>query len=487
MRLKMLKYRDFVSEILNESGKADKETNAAINYIKDLFTKLKYTGDRKSKHGAHLRFQFDQDNRKALKMIEDALRKGRIKDFIIDEPKIADYGNGAKSGEFQTYTIVFTEDTKVPGLIIPQHTTVYVVNAVPQKGIFSGKALSPTGLKISTDVNLDLATLYDEVDKKLSAKFMHQPASLLALKSLVDEVFNWTPSKIFDSPYDIEPFETTISYTESTEKYLEALSSTDINAVGKDFGEILGGLFLLKCVNTKLGVKFPKGNEPLVDFFVDDNIKISSKYKKGAAPTLSGILANVNIERLNNPTQKKLYEVLEISSTNGVSEGYLKIAKHMDLPGYNVLCKIMNNTDPSIEQIEEFVKSIAIKPDGDYDSEKFFEKFNEFYQTIDSWPKNKTIDWEKLRSDKKYYGVIIGPLSINVAKSLNADPVYVEALKALCSMVPINQLYLDFNLKTNLIEFHLKTFEAAESTFKFEAPNQSVYNPSNGRLGFSLQ
>ena len=483
----MLKFKDFVHKILNEETKVNKETNSVINYIKDLFIKQKYSGDRKSKHGSHLRFQLDQDNRKALKIIEDILKKSKIIDYTISEPKIGDYGNGAKSGEFQTFAIEFNQDIKRPGLLIHKNTVIYVVNSVPQKGIFSGKALSPSSLKISTDTNLTLEDLYNEVDKNLEIKFKNQPASQLALRSLVDDVYNWTPGKIFNSPYDIKPFNSSIPYSTNTGKYLEALSSTDINAIGKDFGEILGGLFLLKCVNTKLGVKFPKGNEPLIDFFIDDNIKISSKYKKGAAPTLSGILANVDIETLNNPIQKKLYEVLEISSKTGVSDGYLKIAKHMNLPGYQVLCKIMKNSDPSINQIEDFVKSVAINSNGTYDSEKFFDTFNEFYQTIDSWPKNKTIDWEKLRLDKKYYGVIIGPLSINVAKSLNADPIYVEALKSLCSMVPINQLYLDFNLKTNLIEFHLKTFEAVEAKFKFEAPNQSVYNPSNGRLGFSLQ
>lgn len=482
----MLKFKEFVNEFILE-GLNDRVTNNSINHLKDLFLKLKYHGERKSKHGAHLRFQFDQDNKKALKLIEDALRKDKISKYEIEELQISDYGSGAKSGEFQTYAIKFTEDHRISGGIIPKDMIVYVVNAVPQKGIFGGKALSPAGLKITMDTNLTLETLYNETKDKLSIKYTKNPASLGALTSLVDEIYNWTPKTIFDSPYNLKPFEQTISYSEKTEEYVTALSPTDLNAVGKDFGEILGGLFLLKCIDTQHGVKYPKGNEPLVDFFVDDNIKISSKYKKGAAPTLSGIIANVNLKSLDNPTQKKLYEVLEISSTNSVTDGYLKIAKHLNIPGYVILCNIMKNQDPTINDIDNFIKGIVIKEDGGFDSESFFNLFNEFYQSLNSWPKNKSIDWEKLKTDKRFFGAIIGPLSICVAKTLNEDPIYLESLKALCSMVPINQLYLDFKLKTNLIEFHLKAFESEESEFKFEAPNQSVYNPSNGRLGFALK
>lgn len=484
--MKMLKFKEFVDEFLTE-GLTDKVTNNSINHLKNLFLKLKYHGERKSKHGAHLRFQFDQDNKKAIKLIEDALKKDKISNYEIEDLQIGDYGNGAKSGEFQTFAIKFTEDHRIPGGVIPKDMIVYVVNSVPQKGIFGGKALSPAGLNITMDVNLTLENLYKETRDKLSIKYSKHPASLNALTSLVDEIYNWSPKTIFDSPYNLKPFEQTIPYSKQTEDYVIALSPTDLNAVGKDFGEILGGLFLLKCIDTQYGVKYPKGNEPLVDFFVDDNIKISSKYKKGAAPTLSGIIANVNLKSLDNPTQKKLYEVLEISSKNGVAEGYLKIAKHLNLPGYVILCKIMKNQDPSINDIDNFVKSVAIKGEDEYDSESFFKLFDEFYQSVNSWPKNKTIDWKKLKSDKRFFGAIVGPLSICVAKTLNEDPIYLESLKALCSMVPINQLYLDFKLKTNLIEFHLKAFESKESEFKFEAPNQSVYNPSNGRLGFSLK
>ena len=65
--------------------------------------------------------------------------------------------------------------------------------------------------------------------------------------------------------------------SKTTTSLLSSISTQDKNTIGKDFGEILGGIFLGKHVGIKKGLDFPKGNEPLVDFYID-GYKISSKY-----------------------------------------------------------------------------------------------------------------------------------------------------------------------------------------------------------------
>jgi hypothetical protein len=480
---KLLKFKDF--SFLLESIRVDNDTDKALTLFKKLFQFAGFVGDRKSKHGSHLRFALDQNNNKAKAEIEKILKKAKVNNYEIKEPKIGDFADGAKSGEYQTFVVVFTESSRVMTSNVKRDTEICIVNSVPQKGVFGGKVLSPAGLKIQLETNLTLENLYNEVCNKITIKFKDMPASENVLLSLVKDVYNWTSPNTVE-PTELKPFDGSIPYSSSTDSYLESLTPTDLNAIGKDFGEILGGLFLLKCVDAKFGVKYPKGNEPLVDFFLDENIKISSKYQKGASPTLSGIVKNVDLNRLSDENQKSLREILEIAQNNTVATGYLEISKRLNLPGYEVIKKITGFEDPSTNELENYVRDLVTKPDGSFDNDVFFEKFSEFYQTIGSWPKGKKIDWEKLKANDKFYGVILGPLSQYVPRVLNSDPIYTTALKSLCSMVPVNQLYLDFELKTNTMEFHLKSFIEESSEFQFEAPNQSVYNPDNGKLGFSL-
>jgi hypothetical protein len=231
---------------------------------------------------------------------------------------------------------------------------------------------------------------------------------------------------------------------------------------------------------------YPKGNEPLIDFYLDQ-IKVSSKFKKGAAPTLSGVCKNVDINVLVKDEQRTVLEVLKLSQNNGVSEGYLRIAEYINMQGYQILTKIIGKKDLKSTDINDHVKSIVVKSDGEYDNKEFFEVYDEFFKSIGSWPKGKKVDWVDIaKKDGKFFGAIVGPLSQAVPKALNENPDNISALKDLVSMLPINQLYLDFEFSKNLVKFKLTSFMDPDSNFKFEAPNQSVYNPDNGRLGFRM-
>ena len=64
---------------------------------------------------------------------------------------------------------------------------------------------------------------------------------------------------------------------------------------------------------------------------------------------------------------------------------------------------------------------------------------------------------------------------------------YLDALNTIMRKVEVKQLYLDFLLKKDVIEFKMRAFTNPKAKFEFEAPNQSVYNPSNGKLGFKMK
>lgn len=474
----MLKFKDFV-EFLNEGVKH----NTKLDLLVSKFFNS-YKGSVKSSP-RHLRYNLEDDDPETV--IKDALNKSGITDYDIKTVSASDYKNNSCSGEFETHIVTLKSDVKISGITFLDGDSISIVNAKPANGIFGGKVLTPSNIGLPEGLHMTTQKLHDLTSDSLKDKLKDKPAALQALLSLVEEVYNHTPGNHFNQPSDIRPFIEEIRYSEKSESYIEALSSTDINAVGKDFGEILGAIFLSKCVDYKEGIMYPKGNEPLIDFYLDQ-IKVSSKFKKGAAPTLSGVCKNVDIEVLVKDEQKTVLEVLKLSQNNGVSEGYLRIAEYIDMQGYQILSKIIGKKEVKANDINDHIKSLIIKPNDEYDSDKFFEVYDEFFKSIASWPKGKKVNWDDISNkDGKFYGAVVGPLSQAIPKALNENPDNLNALKDLCSMLPINQLYLDFEFKKNLVKFKLSSFMDPESIFRFEAPNQSVYNPDNGRLGFKME
>jgi hypothetical protein len=71
--------------------------------------------------------------------------------------------------------------------------------------------------------------------------------------------------------------------------YKGKLDPASINNIQKDFGEVLGGIFMMSLVSEQNPIKFPGGNEELVDFFYNE-IGISSKAKKGARASATGYI-----------------------------------------------------------------------------------------------------------------------------------------------------------------------------------------------------
>ena len=118
--------------------------------------------------------------------------------------------------------------------------------------------------------------------------------------------------------------------------------------------------------------------------------------------------------------------------------------------------------------------------------EKALKALSSFYKTINRGPKNGEVNWDKL-SDKKLYGIVIGPLSYYVVDYLNSNKEYKDALAELLSKIEVKQLYLNIQLGKQKLDFNLKSFSDPNAQFTFESPNQSIYNPDNGRLGFKMK
>ena len=478
----MLKFKDFC--YLLESAKIDPDSSKLTDIASKTLISKGLSGKVNSgRRPKHARFIMGSNAEEVKSNIEVALHGAEV-DIKIINP--ADYSNGSYSGKYSTYVATLLDDARIGSSHFPKGTTVTFVNNVLAKGEITGKLLTPTGLNLSQDHYFKTKEeLVSEVSKLVHSKFSKNQVISDCLSALAEEIRDFTSKYHFDSIVDLSSLEEEIPYTNKVSELLKSFDSSDVNTIGKDFGEILGAIYLLNIVNCEFGVKFPKGNYPLIDFFVDGS-GISSKYKKGAAPTLSGIVKNIDPTQLTTENQKKLLEVLKIAQDSKVAVGYFEIAKFLKTPGYEVLEKIIGKKDLKLEDVNEHIKSLVVKGKDNFDSEAFFSVYDEFYRTIGKKPQNNKITWSRLEGTGKYYGAVVGPISYHVIDTLNADPIYKDSLVELLSMLEVKQLYMDFILKRESISFHLKSFSGENSNFQFEAPNQSVYNPDNGKLGFAM-
>ena len=430
----------------------------------DLFGKIKsgldqlgLSGKRESKHGTHLRYNIGSDS-EVMTILQNIMKDSKIpkSNYKIDVIDINDYKSGGKSGSFKTYKI--TSGNK----------EVYVVNNRKEKSTLSGKSLTPTNLGLSGKEFTSSTSLIGTVESNIKSPIKD------LLVSLMEDVNNNTKKENLDV---LENFNETISLSPTTLEFAEDVSESDINIIGKDFGEILGSILLFNKVNNPV-LSYPTGNNPIVDFIIND-YRVSSKYKDGAAATLTSIIKGIDPKTIKKKSEKDLYKIFEIVINNRVSSGYLEVAKYLNIPGIEELSKIT----------EIPVENLTTKSINDYITtvtpEKALKSLKPFYSAAGRGPKDGIVNWDKISKDK-YYGIVIGPLSYALIDYLNKNPAYRSSLKQMLSKIEIKQLYLDINLGKSKLNFNLKSFSDLDSDFTFEAPNQSVYNPDNGRLGFKL-
>lgn len=466
----LLKYNSFVQEFLNEN-KSIEESNI-LTYIGRFFNK--FEGKRVSKHGVHLRYKISNSLSDARVEIEKILNSElEPGNYTLSEIAPADYKNGSKSGQFFTFKIELTDSIKLGGKEYSKGTSFSIVNNIVEGGIYPAKSLTPKGLNLENS-KINTTQLYQNICNSIRTKFTNSVA-VNPLLCITDDVYKHKPSHQIDDLFMIKNNTDSIKLSKYTLDALSLLSSTDINNIGKDFGEVLGSVYLSNFLTNETVIEFPGGNNPTADFYID-GYPVSSKYKRGAAPSLKGVLDTIKTEQLTTPTEKSLIDIFKIIQSNTVPSGYLEIAKYLNLPCIVILEKLIGKKNLIIEDIIEFV----IKSNKD----SFINNNKEFYDSINRYPAGNKIDWDKLQN-KFIYGPIIGPLSYAVVDAMNSNPDYLQGLKEILSKLEIKQLYLDFNLEKKYITFNMKSF--GTSDFQFEAPNQSVYSPANGKLGFKLK
>ena len=436
--------------------------------------------------GKDLRFDLGGDSKAALKSITDALNKVGATKFDIVTAGPGEYANGANSGKFTTFIVTFGED--VPDLKASIGDVIKFVDNNPPRGSIKSKELTPTSLNLPQDTDMNSSSLSSSVKSAINSKYSSNLFMQSFLTELYDLVASHKPTNHFNDPLSLSAFSENISYDENVSEAIDALGITDLNTIGKDFGEVLGAALLLNMVKTQKGIAFPSGNNPLVDFYID-GYGISSKYKSGAAPTLSNIIKNLKAENFTETAEVQLYNLFKIIETNSVVDGYIKGAEFMNTPSVSVLKGLVGNTPLDEKSLETFIQTKITE----LGKEDFFTTYvqplvKSSGRGVDKFDK---VQWDKLDAGKKYIGLFSYSLSLELIDALNgklgAGDLYISKLRVIVSKLDVKQLYMDVDLKRDQFHFYLKGFSDANAKLSFEAPNVSSTNPGNGKLGFKMK
>jgi hypothetical protein len=447
--------------------------------------KLNLPGDKGTKKPAHLRYQLGTDPTKAITKIADkVLGKGN---YAVTDVKMG--SKDSASGSYPTIKVAVTKPTQS----FKKGDFVLVVNQ-------TGQDNKTVTFKSLTPVNLGIAGDYSDLNSLVQAttKAVQKDKNLgKILTGLVTDTANNTPASK-SGLSKLRSGKTKVPLSKQTTQALGSISPQDKNTIGKDFGEILGGIFLGKMVGIKKSLNFPKGNEPLVDFYID-GYKISSKYEKGATASLTDLLKAIKVDQIKGEKdQYALYKALLPMMSETSPNAFLKIASAFpkDMPAIQTLASIIGVDAKNLtaQSINDYIKKLFAKTNAKTAKQKnevFFKKFGKLFSEMKRNPgKAGGVEWDTMKKktgDNGYYGAITSPLSYYVADQMNTKPKFVQALKEIISKTGVKQMYLTFDLKEGgSMSFDVRSFNDPNANFKFDIPSLSTLNPTSSKLGFSL-
>lgn len=472
--------KSIVERAISIKEVSSKPQEEIIKYAIDSLKKNGINSNREKKKNTdpHIRALLGSDEEATDKI--KSIFDGNVRINVVPPGETSE---GSQSGTYDTYKVILTKNVQN----IPKGTTLYVVNQTRQgKSSIAAKSLTPSAFGMTGVTYKNPGSIINNVQKSLNSMQNKELAN--ALKLMMRDLKKSKSNKV-SSVSEIKEYSKKVSLAKDTQDALSTILPGDLAIVGKDFGEILGAILMAKEINIKKGITFPGGNQPLVDFYVD-GYGISSKYKTGAAATLTKLIDEIKREQLTTEAQKTLYDTLYGSLKLGVSDSYLDLAKKLNTPALDALAKVMkvDKNSITINGINEYIlkllgSKIPTEKNSNIDN-KIDNALKPFFLAAGSSP-SYPIKWGSL--SKNLYGIVMGPMSAAVAKDLNSKPEYITALKEMIAKVEIKQLYLDFDLKSNSMMFKLKSFADPSATFSFTPSNISVYNPDNGKMGFKMK
>ena len=432
-----------------------------INYEKILSTfivdklKLKLSKDSKS-YRTKISDGNEEENKRILSSI---FPKNSTKIYTVK----AKENEKSKSSKYDTYVIDFSKDTKLtPELIIPKDTRFFLVNTHLVRdsigsGIVNEKTLVPNKLLNKTTYSSSTSLILD------CKKNINSLVKFDELKEVLTSLLTFVNIKGKSSKSKLKEFSDEVKFNSSIEDSLSKLSSKDLAIIAKDFGEILSSIYLSNKFDlTTIG--FPKSaNEKMVDFYLND-IKFSAKYNQGAAASIGSVLDNTKSIK----GYEDIVKLLEIIRDNNSVVGTFKVAEYLKIPIYKNLKKLIPSISESnfIEKIKDFMG-------------KKWNEFNDKLYDI-AKPSQRGIETIFLNKNQDTLGLIISPMSYDLARFTNSDKNLIGKFNELVNKIAIHQIYITkFNSKG--INFKMGSFK--NMSFKFEGVG-SVIDYKMKKMGF---
>lgn len=259
----------------------------------------------------------------------------------------------------------------------------------------------------------------------------------------------------------------------------------------KNFGEILGALFVLKTDKSTKIIEYPsKINEGLYDFIahkeIGQKIYYSSKAGNGSASALKNL--NVFIPFISSKFSKDNVEKIKLLITG------------KNRPTIDVIIDYINNFEPDLSTFinrELGIRSSELshsdlsdwwsKNASQMNEEKIRQTFTKIYDKIgydfNGTAMTSLISIFSAKKDTSKNGYILYPLGSYIARTLNEDPVMLKLLNEILTMSYLSGSVFQVNadIFNDHLEFGIIRFKNNQFQFNYHA---GMKYPGNVPLAF---
>ena len=418
-------------------------------------------------------------------------------------PNDYDLVTGNYSGTFNSWGVKMKKDYDFFGKKLESGKEYAIINALD----FSGGSVKVIGDKDLTPDKLDLSGSYKSKESIISSatsaieRNVTNPDYQNFCIDLIKAVSEY--EKIYDTVDDVHGSNEDFSITTDLSKYRELIDAKSIKAIEKDFGEILGGIFMFNIIaDPGSGLSFPsESNLALVDFFFN-GLAVSSKAGKGAKASASGYISAINnsmkasntslsvkeseaIEKVLKPLEQAPNEPKNTTYLNR-SRGSSTFSNTIDLfnihlkggSSWNFWTKSTKLNRGNINRDAIIQSFVDLK-----ESNNLHKTLSKFVSMTDlnvgssgklnyliipliksKNEKDAQIALDKILEEKEYdilIGIVLYACSKELQKVINQN--YSETITSIINKsLSVKQLYLDMKIKSNLIKFSIRSMETGK-------------------------
>jgi hypothetical protein len=359
----------------------------------------------------------------------------------------------------------------------------YFRSVVGQKGSLTDKDLTPTKL------NLNGKTLTkDTYEKAIIDGLKIQKHLPIVMIKLAQELLDLSSAK---NP--------AIPITRSIAKLMQLITASDLQKIGKNFGEVVIANWCLYNKPNAISIFFPdEENNPLADFVVNFTLaskipplNVSAKFEDGANASLNSIIRKDSVPPVGaTPAQEKAFNAVKAVAHDAVIDGLLNAEEILKTPEYKAIKAMCPGQVPTLTSIsavvENALKNSGILLSGDdtpyITSEhhiRFKEQMKPFYSTIKwgGFPDKDSLIKIAVLGKGKYYHPVLYAFSVALAARFNTNPEFSSILNLAATSIKAEQIYLNINNAT--LSIKVKVF--SESKFEFAA-GAMTYKADNVRM-----